>query len=83
MHTEVDVPNPQRVLLPGLYAEAEFELEHEHDVPSVPIQALNHEGEKTTFLVDNGNGEIEERTVQVGLQTASDAEIISGLTGSR
>ena len=23
MHTEVDVPNPQRVLMPGLYAEAE------------------------------------------------------------
>ena len=27
MHTEVDVPNPQRVLLPGLYAEATITLE--------------------------------------------------------
>ena len=27
MHTEVDVPNPGRILLPGLYAEATITLE--------------------------------------------------------
>ena len=79
MHTEVDVSNPQRVLLPGLYADAELNLEQEHDVPTVPIQALNREGEKTTVFVVDGNGVIEERSVQLGLQTASDAEIASGL----
>ena len=79
MHTEVDVSNPQRLLLPGLYAEAKLNLEEEHDVPSVPIQALNHEGDKITVLVVNGNGVLEERSVQVGLQTASYAEILSGL----
>jgi RND family efflux transporter MFP subunit len=79
MHTEVDVANPQRLLLPGLYADAELNLEQEHDVPTVPIQALNREGEKTTVLVVNGNGTLEERSVQLGLQTASDAEIASGL----
>jgi RND family efflux transporter MFP subunit len=79
MHTEVDVSNPQRLLLPGLYADAELNLEQEHDVPTVPIQALNHAGQKTTVLVVDGNGVLEERSVQLGLQTASDAEIDSGL----
>jgi RND family efflux transporter MFP subunit len=79
MHTEVDVPNPQRILLPGLYADAQIALEHKEDVPSVPIQALNHQGEKTTVFVVNPNGELEDRAVQVGLQTVSDAEITSGL----
>ena len=79
MHTEVDVSNPQRILLPGLYAEAKLNLEEEHDVPSIPIQALNHEGEKITVLVVNGNGVLEERPVQLGLETASYAEILSGL----
>jgi RND family efflux transporter MFP subunit len=79
MHTEVDVSNPQRVLLPGLYADAELDLEQKEDVPTVPIQALNHQGEKTTVLLVDGNGMVQERTVQVGLQTASDAEITSGL----
>src|ERR1700733_3909982 len=79
MHTEVDVSNPQRVLLPGLYAEAELNLEQEHDVPTVPIQALNREGEKTTVFLVGGNGVHEDRTMQVGLETASDVEIVSGL----
>jgi RND family efflux transporter MFP subunit len=79
MHTEVDVANPQRVLLPGLYADAEIALDQEENVPTVPVQALNHEGDKTTVFVVNQDAEIEDRAVQVGLQTASDAEITSGL----
>src|ERR1700734_1474594 len=79
MHTEVDVPNPQRVLLPGLYADAELVLDRKVDVPTLPVQALNHEGDKTTVFVVNQDGKIEDRAVQLGLQTASDAEIISGL----
>ncbi len=79
MHTEVDVSNPQHVLLPGLYADAELALDRKDGVPTVPVQALNREGEKTTVFVVNQNGELEDRAVQLGLQTASDAEIASGL----
>src|SRR3984885_7522836 len=79
MHTEVDVANPQRVLVPGLYADAEIALDQKVDVLSAPVQALIHEGNKTTVFVVNGSGQLEDREVQLGLQTASDAEIISGL----
>ena len=79
MHTEVDVPNPERVLLPGLYADAELLLDRKDDVPTVPVQALNHEGDKTTVFVVNRDGELEDRDVQPGLLTASDTEIIFGL----
>ena len=64
MHTEVDVPNPQRVLLPGLYADAELQLDRKDNVPTVPVQALNHERDKTTVFVVNRMDELEERTVQ-------------------
>jgi RND family efflux transporter MFP subunit len=80
MHTEVDVPNPQRVLLPGLYAEADLKLDQKADVTSVPIQALNHDADKTTVFVVGSDGQIEDRTVQLGLETSTDAEIISGLS---
>ncbi len=80
MHTEVDVPNPDRVLIPGLYADADVTLEHKEDIPSVPLQAVNHEGDKTTVFVVNANGEIEDRPVSLGIQTASDAEVVAGLT---
>jgi len=79
MHTEVDVPNPQHVLMPGLYAEASVPLEHREDAPSVPLQSINHEGNKTTVFVVNRDDELEDRTVTLGIQTATDAEVVSGL----
>ena len=79
MHTEVDVPNPGRLLMPGLYADADVTLEHKEDIPTVPLQALNHEGDKTTVFVVNANGEIEDRPVSLGIQTATDAEVVAGL----
>ena len=80
MHTEVDVPNPERVLMPGLYAEAEVGLDQKDNVPTVPLQAVSHQGNKTTVLVVNRDGEVEERTVELGLQTTTDAEVLSGLS---
>ncbi len=79
MHTEVDVQNPGRVLIPGLYSEANVALEHRDDIPAVPLQSINHEGNKTTVYVVNGADEVEDRPVMLGIQTATDAEVVSGL----
>ena len=79
MHTEVDVPNPEHVLLPGLYADADLALDRKDNVPTVPVQALNHEQDKTTVFVVNREDKLESRDVQVGLETSTDAEILSGL----
>lgn len=79
MHTEVDVSNPERVLLPGLYAEADLALDRKDNVPAVPIQALNHDHDKTTVFVVNRENNLESRQVRVGLETSTDAEILSGL----
>jgi RND family efflux transporter MFP subunit len=79
MHTEVDVRNPDHLLVPGLYADADLTLENKEDIPTVPLQALNHEGGKTTVLVVNSNDQLEDRAVTLGLQTATDAEVVSGL----
>ena len=80
MHTEVDVLNPDRVLITGLYAEADLTLEHKEDIPTVPLQAVNHENDKTTVFVVNANGEIEDRPISLGIQTSNDAEVVAGLT---
>jgi RND family efflux transporter MFP subunit len=79
MHTEVDVPNPHRLLLPGLYAEAVLALDRKADVSVVPVQAVNHEADKTTVFVVGADDHLQEREVQLGLQTSSDVEITSGL----
>jgi RND family efflux transporter MFP subunit len=79
MHTEVDVPNPQRVLVPGLYAEAALQFDSKQNVPAIPVQALSHEGNKSSVFVVNADGTLERRPVEVGMQTSSDVEIVSGL----
>jgi RND family efflux transporter MFP subunit len=79
MHTEVDIPNPKRLLVPGLYAEAELTLDQQPDVPAVPVQALDHERNKTTVFVVDSDNRLQQRTVELGLQTSTDAEITSGL----
>jgi len=55
-------------------------LEHKEDIPTIPLQALNHEaGGQTTVFVVNGNNQLEDRPVRLGIQTANDAEVVTGL----
>jgi RND family efflux transporter MFP subunit len=79
MHTEVDVPNPGRVLYPGLYADATITLERKNDALAVPLTALNRSGGRTTVYVVGPSNTIEERQVTLGVETADYAEIVSGL----
>ena len=79
MHTEVDVMNPDRLLLPGLYAQARITLEQKNNAISVPLQAVNQQnGQATVFVVGSSN-KVESRPVVLGIQTATDAEVVSGL----
>jgi RND family efflux transporter MFP subunit len=79
MHTEVDVPNPSRVLIPGLYAEAVLMLERKSAALVVPLQAVNQAGDHATTLLVDPDNKLQERKITLGLQTANDAEILSGL----
>ena len=79
MHTEVDVPNPSRVLLPGLYAEATITLEKKDDAVAVPLQAVDQDNNQATVDVVDSSGTIQRQTIALGIQTATDAEVLSGL----
>lgn len=79
MHTEVDVPNPGRVLIPGMYAEAVLRLEDKQSVLAVPLQAISRQGDLASVYVVNSANKIEDRHVRTGMQTDTDAEILAGL----
>src|ERR1700728_3661032 len=72
MHTEVDVLNPQHILLPGLYAEATITLERKGNAMAVPLQAVDRNGDSTTVDVVGPSNRIEIRAVALGIQTATD-----------
>src|SRR6202167_4344868 len=80
MHTEVDVPNPSYELVPGMYASVKIPLHASAKVLTVPVQAsqAGSEGKGIVFVVGPGN-KIERRDVAVGLQSATDVQITSGL----
>lgn len=79
MHTEVDVPNPQHVLMPGLYADATIALARREGVLAIPLQAVNHDPDKDTADVVDASNHIQIRTIQLGLQNPGEAEVLSGL----
>jgi multidrug efflux pump subunit AcrA (membrane-fusion protein) len=74
------VPNPNHVLIAGMYAEATVRLEHKNAALAVPLEAVDHHGDRTSVLVVNPANRIDERTVTLGLQNATYAEALSGLT---
>jgi RND family efflux transporter MFP subunit len=80
MHTEVDVPNPKYELVSGMYASVKIPLHSVANVLTVPVQAVQSagEGKGTVLVVDHGN-KIESRSVTLGLQSATEVEITSGL----
>jgi RND family efflux transporter MFP subunit len=80
MHTEIDVPNPKYELVPGMYASVKIPLRSAANVLIVPVQAVqvSGEGKGVALVVGQGN-KIERREVTLGLQSATDVEIDSGL----
>jgi RND family efflux transporter MFP subunit len=79
MHTEVDVPNPTRTLMPGMFAEATLTLEGNNDALALPLAALDQiAGEASVLLVDADN-HLRQRKIRIGFETSDDAEVLSGL----
>src|SRR5271167_595041 len=80
MHTELNVPNPTYELVPGMYASVKIPLHTASNVLTLPIQAVvAGTGGDGAVLVVNGSNHLEKRSVKLGLESATDYEIVSGL----
>jgi RND family efflux transporter MFP subunit len=80
MHTEVQVPNQNYEIIPGMYATVDLPLHTALNALVVPVQAVQSVGEgHGRVLVVNGENKIEERNVTLGLETANVVEVLSGV----
>jgi RND family efflux transporter MFP subunit len=80
LHTEVNVPNPTYEIVPGMYATVQIPLHSAQNVLTVPVQAVQGSGEsRGSVLVVGSDNRIENRDVTLGLESATDVEILSGL----
>jgi len=79
MDTEVDVPNSDGLLVPGMYAEVHLHLASRPSVLSVPIDAVDGLGTSVQQVYVVHDGAVHLTTVTTGLQTATRVEILAGL----
>jgi RND family efflux transporter MFP subunit len=78
LRTEIDLPNADGLLRPGMYATVTILLEQREDALALPITAIIHNGAET-YCCAVASGKIDHRPVTLGLRSGDEVEIISGL----
>ena len=79
METEIDVQNRDGKLIPGMYTETQVSLREKKDVLTIPLEAINRNGDDATVLAVSAQNILEERHVRLGLEDEARAEVVSGL----
>jgi RND family efflux transporter MFP subunit len=87
MDTEVDVPNPSMVLIPGMYAEVNLTLDRRAKVLAIPVMAVDMDNSDAQpgaaqigqVLIVTPNNRVEKRKVTLGIESSNNVEVRSGL----
>jgi HlyD family secretion protein len=81
LRTEVDVPNPDGRLRPGMYARVTIDLAEHADAIVVPASAVIEQDHRMWCVVVV-DGRTRRQDVTTGIRAGNEVEIRSGLTGS-
>jgi RND family efflux transporter MFP subunit len=79
MLTEVDIPNPDLHLDPGMYANTTFPLKRDRQALVVPIDGIV-EGDQPYVLLVNKKNCVVKRPVVLGIQGPNFYEVVSGVS---
>jgi HlyD family secretion protein len=80
LRTEVDIPNPDGKLRPGMYVHVAVVLDERSDALVVPASAIVSDGSRP-FCVAVLDGKAVMLPVDLGMRAGGEVEITSGLTG--
>ncbi len=75
----IELPNPDNVLRPDMYADVEIATGTEAPVVTVSSSAVIDSGERQLVLLDKGEGRFEPRAVKLGRRGGGVVEIKEGL----
>ncbi len=81
LRAEIDLPNPDDLLRPGLYAYATVVAEEHKDALTLPTTAVFKDGERS-YCVAVADGRARRKAIKVGLVEGKRTEVLSGLDGS-
>ncbi len=78
MTTEIEVPNPNLELIPGMYARAVQKVNKRPAALCIPVEAVTSEKDPTVYVI-NSQQQVEERPITLGLVTSDRYEVTAGL----
>ena len=78
MMVEIQVPNPDLKMIPGMYATVVLKVEKHADALVVPTQSVSP-GKTARVFVVNHDHQIEERDITLGVESPDEYEVLSGL----
>jgi len=81
MTTEVQVPNPDGMLLPGMYVEVALLLPVPHRVLEIPSTALYTDAQGVRVATVDAQQKIHYMPIQIERDTGNTIQVASGLTG--
>jgi RND family efflux transporter MFP subunit len=79
MQVEIDVPNADGKLDPGMYADVTLNIQRAGDALVVPVQAVDRSGNQPFVMLVDSSNRVQKRTVQIGVATANRVEILGGI----
>jgi RND family efflux transporter MFP subunit len=77
--TEIQIPNPKRILLPGMYAEVRFEIKTDGQTLVMPANALVVRTEGPEVAVVRTDNTVHYQKLELGRDFGTEVEIVSGL----
>jgi membrane fusion protein, multidrug efflux system len=81
LRVEVDVPNRENLLLPGMYGQVTLEVTRDRPVVLIPTSAMIYDATGLSVATVQG-GRIKLQRVTAGQDMGTEMEITDGLTGS-
>lgn len=79
---EIDVPNPEGVLRPGMYAQVDLTIAQKSDAMTLPRGAVAQQDGQSFCLIVGDDGVLIRKLVQIGIRSALEVEILDGLDGT-
>jgi membrane fusion protein, copper/silver efflux system len=79
VRVRIELPNPDYVLLPDMYVEAEIDTGIGRNVVAVPENAVIDSGSRQLVIIDKGEGRFEPRPVVLGRRGAGYVEVKEGV----
>ncbi|HEX9665130.1 MAG TPA: efflux RND transporter periplasmic adaptor subunit [Thermodesulfobacteriota bacterium] len=78
MRTEIDIPNPDQLLLPGMYGNITLNLDVIENAVTVPADAITVE-KNNKYVYKVKNGKVEKVQIETGIDDGIRVQVVTGL----